>query len=171
MISCYRSSEEYCRTFDLTTRIPKSIVEGAIQKGELFFVAIDSTESNSLATTILLRLEELLKRDTAPFALPIRICIPSLGSPQWGDVKPQVSSIVHHGQKVGLTLPGNRKSSVSCISFGDSFANIHMHVHLYLYLLTYLQRTGAEQAGFRNYVFYRTQQSPWQLSQVNDFIN
>ena len=167
----YSSSEEYCRTFDLTTRIPKSLVEEAIQKGELFFVEVHSTESNPL-TTILLHLEALLKRDTTPSALPIRICIPSLGSPQWGDVKPQVlTTIVLQGQSEVLMLSGNRTFSVSCISFGGSFANIHMPVPLYLYLLICPRRTGAEQAGFRSYAFYRTQRSPWRPSQVYDLIN
>jgi elongator complex protein 4 len=86
-----RAMEEYCQTFDLTCRIPHSIIHGALQSGNLIYLNIDSTQSDSCPTKIIRRIEEYLHTEGQGSSIPLRICIPSLGSPQWGDLTPQVA--------------------------------------------------------------------------------
>jgi elongator complex protein 4 len=82
--SSARSTEEYCRIFDLTCRIPHSIVDDALQSDDLICLNI------SELTEIIRRIEQILKTDDQVSSVPIRICIPSFGSPQWGDLTSQV---------------------------------------------------------------------------------
>lgn len=88
------STEEHCRTFDLTCRIPPSVVEGALQTGHCICLSVDSHESESELSTvrIIQRIEDILNAESETSSRPLRICIPSLGSPQWGDLNSQVHS-------------------------------------------------------------------------------
>ena len=84
------STEEYCRTFDLTCRIPSSIVEGALQTGDHIRLDVDSPESELSTRRIIRRIKDIFNTEGEASSKPLRICIPSLGSPQWGDLNPQV---------------------------------------------------------------------------------
>jgi elongator complex protein 4 len=86
-----RSAEEYCRAFDLTCQIPAPTIEGALASKRLICVTVDSSEERS-TTKIINRIMQVLE-DEEPMTAglrPLRICIPSLGSPQWGDLRSQV---------------------------------------------------------------------------------
>ncbi len=94
-----RLSENFCRTFDLTTRIPASIIEKAIQTGQLktFDVSnrtaedLISSESPPITQALILKIENLLsQRSSASPTIPLRICVPFLGSSAWGDLRSQV---------------------------------------------------------------------------------
>src|ERR1700685_4506501 len=84
------STEEYCRTFDLTCRIRSSIVEGALQTGDHIRLEVDSPESKRSTRRIIRRIKDILNTEGEASSKPLRICIPSLGAPQWGDLNPQV---------------------------------------------------------------------------------
>lgn len=59
-----------------------------IDSGQLNFCSVD-LEGRSVVT-ILARLAEFLKTSDVESSPPLRICIPSLGSPDWGDLRGQV---------------------------------------------------------------------------------
>ncbi|TCD61750.1 hypothetical protein EIP91_007976 [Steccherinum ochraceum] len=93
--SSSQTNGDFCNVFDLTTRIPPSVVESASSSGHLKFVQVTTpdTDEDDLPTTlrVLARVQELLGSPTSEGTArtPIRLCIPSLGSPQWGDLRPQ----------------------------------------------------------------------------------
>lgn len=72
------TSEDFCKTFDLTVRIPDSVLEDVKRSGRLTLVDVNDTFSH---------IEKLVRARTDPVAPPLRICIPFLGSPEWGDMK------------------------------------------------------------------------------------
>ncbi|KAF9068020.1 Elongator complex protein 4 [Rhodocollybia butyracea] len=78
------TSEDFCRTFELTTRIPASTVENALQSSQLITCDL-AADSTSVATPrVITSIEELLSRRLSK--APLRICIPGLGSSAWGDL-------------------------------------------------------------------------------------
>ncbi|CCL98971.1 uncharacterized protein FIBRA_00979 [Fibroporia radiculosa] len=82
-------SEDYCRTFDLTCRIPDSTVQSAITAGQVMVVPVSESDvEKSSAQEVLLRLSSRLAEYAAASDVPepIRVCIPALGSSQWGDL-------------------------------------------------------------------------------------
>lgn len=88
------SSEDYCRVFDLTCRIPDTTVQSAIKAGQLVDIPVTMDAADvSPCRNVLVRLEKALANHTqeSPSGSPgpIRICIPFLGSSAWGDVLPQ----------------------------------------------------------------------------------
>ncbi|KIK71219.1 hypothetical protein GYMLUDRAFT_149590 [Collybiopsis luxurians FD-317 M1] len=84
----YVMSEDFCRTFDLTTRIPASTVDKALRDGQLVTCDILSTESLLPTKNVITRIKEVLsQRSSKVPSTPLRICIPSLGSPAWGDLR------------------------------------------------------------------------------------
>ncbi|EIW64418.1 PAXNEB-domain-containing protein [Trametes versicolor FP-101664 SS1] len=91
--SSSQSTDDYCRTFDLTCRIPEAIVDAARSDGRFLDVSPDEDapkEARRSCTTVIRRLTEMLARsdlETEPLAT--RICIPALGSYEWGDLTPQ----------------------------------------------------------------------------------
>jgi hypothetical protein len=84
-MSSVRSDEGYCKPLDLTCRIPGYVVDAAFSSGQLWSVEVDPGLDRH---GILHRLEEKLKVESAP----TRICVPSLGSPKWGDLAGQVNT-------------------------------------------------------------------------------
>jgi elongator complex protein 4 len=88
-----RSGEDYCRTFDLARRIPRSVVEDSIKKRQLILLNVSSNEPNvdsePVTTKIIKRLADVIATESSE-SRPIRICIPLLGSPQWGDLDGKV---------------------------------------------------------------------------------
>ncbi|KAH6917199.1 Elongator complex protein 4 [Coprinopsis sp. MPI-PUGE-AT-0042] len=82
-----QTSDDFCHVFDLTNRLPQSVVDEARSSGKLSFVEPDPSLAAPFIATATKRIETLLKNDSS---LPIRLCIPSLGSPLcWGDLKSQ----------------------------------------------------------------------------------
>lgn len=78
-------------TFDLTCRIPTAALDVARQSSQLIPIDVDSSEDN---TGVIERIEELLSNSTNAHA--VRICIPALGSPYWGDMQPStVLTLLH----------------------------------------------------------------------------
>lgn len=80
---CVSSADDFCRTFDLTYKVPRHFLDQAIQSSQL--VLLDA--SSDWTRLIDLVAESL---GASQDAVPVRICIPLLGSPGWGDPHPKV---------------------------------------------------------------------------------
>ncbi|KAJ7462667.1 Elongator complex protein 4 [Mycena galericulata] len=91
-----------CRTFDLTTRIPPAVVADALASGQLTLVDAEAP------ARVLARLKDVLD---AAAATPLRVCVPSLGAPEWGDLGPQDILRFLHGLR-GLL----RRHQYACAS-------------------------------------------------------
>ncbi|KAK0198657.1 PAXNEB-domain-containing protein [Armillaria mellea] len=86
--SSLSGTEEYCSTFDLTCRMPNSIINSALQSRQLSLFDVGTVGMDDVSTpysTFVLRQIEKVIRAGSP-STPLRICIPALGSPEWGDV-------------------------------------------------------------------------------------
>ncbi|KAF5337431.1 hypothetical protein D9611_003354 [Ephemerocybe angulata] len=81
------TSENYCHVFDLTSRVPTPVVNEKLVSGKLSLLAPGNPNRTGGATMSALRqVEQVLQEQST---VPIRICIPSLGSPAtWGDITP-----------------------------------------------------------------------------------
>ena len=100
--------------------MPKDVVNEALDKKMLHFVQ-DLSISHVLG-----EISEELERDTT---IPLRICVPALGSAAWGDLTPQVGYMMDVTKE---TVPTNgrtnRRSSISCTHSGLYCINTHMGV-------------------------------------------
>jgi elongator complex protein 4 len=92
-----RSLDDYCRVFDLTSRVPASAVDRALSSKQLTIVDVPISESfKGTMQVVLEQVKELLttsKESKGEIPIPMRICIPALGSPAWGDMEPQVNTL------------------------------------------------------------------------------
>ncbi|KAH7924880.1 PAXNEB-domain-containing protein [Leucogyrophana mollusca] len=85
--SATSSADDYCFTFDLTCRIPESVVDAAIVAGKLTFLDVDSPHDQDVPVRrIIQQIQDILVASSA--AQPVRMSIRALGSPQWGDLSP-----------------------------------------------------------------------------------
>ncbi|KAJ6519548.1 Elongator complex protein 4 [Mycena sanguinolenta] len=98
------ATADACRTFDLTTRIPPSVVAGA----RLVEVPLDAGPDST--TRVLQRLTEILADAQGG---PVRICIPALGSPSWSDLTAQDILRFLHGLRALLRRHPHGCASVS----------------------------------------------------------
>jgi elongator complex protein 4 len=81
----YSLNDDFCMPFDLTCRIPTATLDAAQQSAQLIPIDVDISKDGTGAIE---QIEELLSNDTNAHA--VRICIPALGSPHWGDMQPPV---------------------------------------------------------------------------------
>ncbi|KAH9175397.1 PAXNEB protein-domain-containing protein [Lactarius sanguifluus] len=77
------SADDFCQAFDLTQRIPGPFLDRATKSSQLVLLNA-SRDSKGLIDVI----AESLGASSQD-AVPIRICIPLLGSPGWGDLQPK----------------------------------------------------------------------------------
>ncbi|KAK7058787.1 Elongator subunit elp4 [Paramarasmius palmivorus] len=104
------SLEDYCATFDLTTRIPESFIQTALSAGQLSFCDVTTLGPARISTLeVISRLEEVL--ESKGKTTPLRICLPTLGSPSWGILSAQ--DILHFLQRLRTLL---RKYTNTCVS-------------------------------------------------------
>lgn len=75
------------------SQVPKEILESALSSQRLLFLDTSSETGEQSTTRVLRKIEELLRQASAPRAA-LRISVPSLGSPHWGDLSSGVS-ILH----------------------------------------------------------------------------
>jgi len=130
--------------------MPSSIVEDALRSGDLICLNVDSAASELPTTKIIQQVEDILKCEGEGTLKPVRICIPSFGSPQWRDVNSQVAVkdiwLTNH-----LQFTSNyRKYYDSYILFEDCSVNIRTHALLYYCLLISALIHGEDLAGFRS---------------------
>ncbi|KAJ7492898.1 PAXNEB-domain-containing protein [Mycena latifolia] len=103
------AAEDACRTFDLTARIPAGVVADALASGQLAVVDVDTASGRPATVHVLERLAEILSAGDAP----LRICVPSLGSPHWGDLTTQDILRFLHGLRALLRGHGHACASSS----------------------------------------------------------
>ncbi|KAI0043189.1 PAXNEB-domain-containing protein [Auriscalpium vulgare] len=85
-----QSAEDFCRTFDLTCRIPRSVINEASKSSNLVFLAIEENAApSSLIAQTIQRISDVLHQTSSSASPPFRICVPCLGSPQWGSLGPK----------------------------------------------------------------------------------
>lgn len=79
--------------FDLTCRIPESILKSARDSQQVLLERVSSPDLDNYPTSVLDHISDILAAHHARYASSqsIRVCIPALGSPQWGDLSPQAS--------------------------------------------------------------------------------
>ncbi|KAJ7630667.1 PAXNEB-domain-containing protein [Roridomyces roridus] len=109
------ASSSSSRTFDLTVRIPPAVVSDALAKHQLVLVDAEAP------ARVLSRLKDVLATNT----VPVRICIPSLGGPQWGDLGPQDILRFLHRLRALLRQYPQACASTSLVATvsGDSYGN------------------------------------------------
>lgn len=74
------SSQDFCSTLDLTSRVPQSLIDRTIATKQLR--VLDAVHQT--ATSIIQHIEQALADSSS--STPFRICVPSFGSLEWGDV-------------------------------------------------------------------------------------
>jgi elongator complex protein 4 len=88
----HRNSENYCHVFDLTSRIPQSVLDEAVGSTKMSLIPPNSPAESSEDIPTVSALRHIEKTLQKQIILPVRVCIPSLGSPSgWGDITAQVS--------------------------------------------------------------------------------
>ncbi|KAL0580284.1 Elongator subunit elp4 [Marasmius crinis-equi] len=99
--------EDFCSTFELSSRIPEAELQRFLTSGQLTLCDVNSIQSPLHG--VIARIEEMLssRRKTTP----LRISIPGLGSPSWGDVSPE--GILSFLQRIRVIL---RRHAHVCVS-------------------------------------------------------
>ncbi|EMD42206.1 hypothetical protein CERSUDRAFT_147854 [Gelatoporia subvermispora B] len=94
-----QSTEDYCRVFDLTNRMPETVLNDARKHKQLLELDVSGDSGRNAPHKLLEQLAHILANDAKHNAnpLPLRICVPSLGSFQWGDVDAHVICQFLHG--------------------------------------------------------------------------
>ena len=117
-----RNSETFCHNFELSSRVPKELIDETVKSSQLQFLDL---EGRKVPITAIF--DEITRAIEADSSLPSRVCIPSLGSPIWGDVTSQV--ILYISQEIIFT-ERSRAYCTSCILLSPLFVNTHMLVLL-----------------------------------------
>ena len=80
----------FCHNFELSGRVPKELIEDAVESGQVQFLDLERQKLSMIAI-----FDDITRAIQVDSSLPLRICVPSLGSPVWGDVTTQVISTFH----------------------------------------------------------------------------
>ncbi|KAK0465377.1 PAXNEB-domain-containing protein [Desarmillaria tabescens] len=105
--STLSGTEEFCSTFDLTCRIPNSIINSALHSGQLSLFDVGTVGMDDVSipcSTLVLRQIEKVIRAGSP-STPLRICIEALGSPEWGDVNSHITIFASFSDTFEETSP------------------------------------------------------------------
>ena len=88
-----RFGRGYCETFDLGCRMPDGVIEDAVGGGQLICLDVSDREGGPKRTVerVLGRVEETLGRGTDKV---MRVCVPSLGGAEWGEMTEEVGTDV-----------------------------------------------------------------------------
>lgn len=141
--------------FDLTCRIPESILKSARDSQQVLLERVSSPDLDNYPTSVLDHISDILAAHHARYASSqsIRVCIPALGSPQWGDLSPQASTLPlspspHVWRPLLLTfMHASSEYVISYIVYEQSCAVTRRHVLPLHSPPTYVQSHGADQAG------------------------
>ncbi|KAJ7071316.1 Elongator complex protein 4 [Mycena amicta] len=109
------TGSENCHTFDLSVRIPPSVVLDAVSSNLLTIVSIASPAQ------VLDSLQGLLASNDAP----LRICIPSFASPYWGDLNSQDILRFFHGLRRLLRRYPNACASTNLVAEASVDSGLH----------------------------------------------
>ncbi|KAG2062048.1 PAXNEB-domain-containing protein [Suillus hirtellus] len=107
-VSSNSLNDDLCMSFDLTCRIPATALDAARQSSQLIPIDVDTSEDGP---GVIEQIEELLSNGTNAHA--VRICIPALGSPHWGDMQPPTVLTLLHSLRRLLHRHPNACASLS----------------------------------------------------------
>jgi elongator complex protein 4 len=107
-VSSNSLNDDFCMPFDLTCRIPTATLDAAQQSAQLIPIDVDISKDGTGAFE---QIEELLSNNTNAHA--VRICIPALGSPHWGDMQPPTVLTLLHSLRRLLHRYPNACASLS----------------------------------------------------------
>ena len=124
-----RLSDDYCHPFDLSSCIPDSVVQAALQEGKLRFLKV-TCSTEQLSTTEVLRSISIDLTSQEDGNTPIRYCVPSLGSPFWGHLSSQVIKSLVFTPYLRPDRGLRRTLHTSCILSGQACGSIQRLVHL-----------------------------------------
>ncbi|KAG9314531.1 PAXNEB-domain-containing protein [Chiua virens] len=116
-----KSADHFCDAFDLTCRIPMSVIDEAINAKR--FVPLNLTTSDDLAPSVdehLRRIQHVLA--TSPPSEVVRLCVANLGSPDWGRLSASDSLRFLRGLH---RLLRRYPHACACISFAPHFCTDH----------------------------------------------
>ncbi|EIN13539.1 hypothetical protein PUNSTDRAFT_57059 [Punctularia strigosozonata HHB-11173 SS5] len=81
--------DEFCATFDLTQRVPSGLIEDKLRDGGLACFDL-SQEPLAVLDRLRAYLETTISSGPGPGpGTPVRICVPQLASPAWGEMRAQ----------------------------------------------------------------------------------
>ncbi|EPQ60883.1 hypothetical protein GLOTRDRAFT_68898 [Gloeophyllum trabeum ATCC 11539] len=93
------SNGEFCSTFDLTARIPNQVVEAACLADELICIPVSHAGTSFAPRDILRDVLEALQ--SGKQAQATRICVPHLGSAEWGDLtQKEIIQFLYHLRRI-----------------------------------------------------------------------
>ncbi|KAF8591438.1 PAXNEB-domain-containing protein [Ramaria rubella] len=78
----------YHHPLDLMCRIPEQVLHSTVTSKQLSFLSVSSPQSVNTLDSTIARLDDALCKVEQNTSTPIRVSIPSLGCPQWGDMLP-----------------------------------------------------------------------------------
>ena len=96
-----RAADDYCSVFDLTCRIPKFSINDAVTSGRLVILDVSHEGSTRPVKRVIESLSAKLHHvdpDNTRRKVT-RICVPFLGSAQWGDIEPKVRPMKHDSSR------------------------------------------------------------------------
>lgn len=144
----FRPADHFCDTFDLTCRIPLSVIEEVHNAKRL--IPLDLTINNDLASSmdgLVNQIKHVLA--TTPLTEVVRLCIAALGSPEWGECCPAVRDKI---------LPKCNPSRIHriyyafCMSYDDCCVSIPMLVPVSPLLRTFARVSGQDLDGYKRLV-------------------
>ncbi|KAG7099409.1 hypothetical protein E1B28_001262 [Marasmius oreades] len=104
------NTENFCRAFDLTSRIPDSVIQRALYSKQLEVCDVTSFQSTALVLSeVVSRIEQILASRSK--TTPLRICLPALGSPGWGDSSSE--DLLHFLRRTRMLV---RRHTNACLS-------------------------------------------------------
>ncbi|KAG6900153.1 hypothetical protein C0993_002082 [Termitomyces sp. T159_Od127] len=109
------STDDYCCTFDLGSRVPPSVIDKAFHSGQLSSISVQSSSRLTSTYEVLNRIKIALESNASEV---IRICVPTLGSPMWGELRQEDVLYFLHSLRAVL-----REHPTAC-------ASIHLAPHL-----------------------------------------
>jgi hypothetical protein len=89
------AQDEFCAPFDLTARIPPAAVDGALATRQLLLRDVSPHADDADPLVGVFRAVQAAVQ-AADAAVPLRIVVPELGAPAWGDVSSRVCTVLEH---------------------------------------------------------------------------
>ncbi|KAF8973749.1 Elongator complex protein 4 [Flammula alnicola] len=103
-----QDGESYCAPFELSSRVPEEVIAEALEGKRLHLVDVGFQSLSTVAV-----LGEISRQLTTDGSVPLRICIPALGSPVWGDLTPQGILYFLHALRALLRKHAHGCASIS----------------------------------------------------------
>ncbi|KAI6134010.1 PAXNEB-domain-containing protein [Pisolithus croceorrhizus] len=139
------SKDDYCHTFDLSSRIPESVIQDASDTNRLLILGVHVDEDVKASITRLLgNIQDVLSVSSSETGL-MRLCIPALGSAQWGDVEP--ADVLYFLHSLRRLLRGHPRACAS-ISLAPHICSEAWGGHGWIHKVGWLTDAAISMSGF-----------------------